>query len=184
LNILLSSVMLLAQSKSFNILSLDSAYYKGYMTANFTSYLEQKSYFVARRDKCIPEREDERISMTELFDIIAGSETGAIIAATLVVPNDDPETKDTRKYKYDSRKAIEFFTNNVDVIYTDYKMPIFVKLLCTIVLIGLFSSIVYYFVEKHFHFEGLNEKCEAIRYLITLRKREARGKDVGDEPDE
>jgi hypothetical protein len=93
-------------------------------------------------------------------------------------------TKDTRKYKYDSRKAIEFFTNNVDVIYTDYKMPIFVKLLCTIVLIGLFSSIVYYFVEKHFHFEGLNEKCEAIRYLITLRKREARGKDVGEEAEE
>jgi hypothetical protein len=173
--------MLLAQSKSYNILSLDSAYYRGYMTANFTSYLEQKSYFVARRDKCIPEREDERISMTELFDVIAGSETGAIIAATLVVPNDDPETKDKVKYKYDSRKAIEFFDTNVDVLYTDYKMPIFVKLLCTVVLIGLFSSIVYYFVDKHFHFDGLSEKCEAIRHLITLRKREARGKDVGEE---
>lgn len=150
------------------------------MTANFTSYLEQKSYFLARRDKCIPKRDEERLSMTELFDIIAGSETGAIIAATLVIPNDDPETKDTIKYKYDSRKAIEFFDDYVDVIYTDYKMPIIVKLLCTVALIGLFSSIVYYFVERHFHFEGLNEKCEAIRTLITLRKREARGKDVGE----
>jgi patatin-like phospholipase/acyl hydrolase len=27
--------------------------------------------------------------MYELFDMISGSETGAIIAATLVIPNDD-----------------------------------------------------------------------------------------------
>ena len=38
--------------------------------------------------------------MHEMFDLIAGSETGAIIASTLVIPNDDPKTMDAQKNKY------------------------------------------------------------------------------------
>jgi patatin-like phospholipase/acyl hydrolase len=74
-------------SNKFNILSLDSAKYTGYMTANFISYMEIKAYNEARNKKCIPVRESGRISMTELFDMFAGSETGAIIATTLALPN-------------------------------------------------------------------------------------------------
>jgi len=33
--------------------------------------------------------------MPELFDMIAGSETGAMIGATLVIPNDDLATNKT-----------------------------------------------------------------------------------------
>jgi hypothetical protein len=36
-----------AANKRYNILSLDAAKYKGYMTANFVSYMEQKAYQVA-----------------------------------------------------------------------------------------------------------------------------------------
>ena len=96
---LLSLVTLLgvtaAASDRYNILSLDSAKYKGQMTARFVSYIEQNAYHTARRKYNIPERASGRISMVELFDLIAGSETGAIIAANLAVPNDDPATKDT-----------------------------------------------------------------------------------------
>ena len=82
-----------AQAKYW-ILSLDSATYAGLMTAEFVSFMEKKAYLIARRAGCIDERTDERVAMPELFDMIAGSETGAIIATSLVVPNDDADTKD------------------------------------------------------------------------------------------
>lgn len=90
----------------FNILSLDSAKYKGYMTAKFVSYMEQYSYNVAKRDLCIETRDSGRISMTELFDMISGSETGAIIATTINIPNTDPKTKVYQKNMYFATRAV------------------------------------------------------------------------------
>ena len=87
--IVFSLLLAVGFTKDYNILSLDGASYKAYMTATFTGFLEKKAYFIARRDRCIKERPEERISMTEIFDMIAGSETGAIIASALVVPNKD-----------------------------------------------------------------------------------------------
>jgi patatin-like phospholipase/acyl hydrolase len=74
-------------NSKFSILSLDSGRYEGYMTARFVSYMEQYAYTVAKRDLCIPERASQRISMTELFDMISGSETGAIIASSINLAN-------------------------------------------------------------------------------------------------
>lgn len=68
--------------------------YQGFMTASFVDYMEQNTYISARRDFCIASRESERIAMPELFDLIAGSETGAIIASSLVTKNTDPSTMD------------------------------------------------------------------------------------------
>lgn len=34
-------------SKMYNILSLDSCLYKGYMTAKFVDYLEQRAYMIS-----------------------------------------------------------------------------------------------------------------------------------------
>ena len=83
------------EAARYNVLSLDSAKYKGYMTASFVSFMEQYAYSVAERDYCIPARASKRIAMPELFDLIAGSETGAIIATSLVLPNTDAATKAT-----------------------------------------------------------------------------------------
>ena len=84
-----------SSAKKFNILSLDGAKYKGYMTASFVEYIERNAYSTAVRDYCLPARASEKIAMPELFDLIAGSETGAIIASTLVLPNNDAKTKAT-----------------------------------------------------------------------------------------
>lgn len=48
--------------------------------------------------------------MYELFDMIAGSETGAIIAATITVPDMDNLDKDGKpKNKYWATRASSFF---------------------------------------------------------------------------
>ena len=75
--------------KSYNVLSIESANYKAYMTSEFIGFLELIAYYSARDNFCIPERESGRIAMPELFDLISGSETGAIIAASLNVPAKD-----------------------------------------------------------------------------------------------
>ena len=41
--------------------------------------------------------------------MIAGSETGAIIASSLVIENKDPKTKDTQKNAHFADVALDFF---------------------------------------------------------------------------
>jgi len=53
--------------------------------------------------------------MNELFDMIAGSETGAIIAATLAQAKDGSSTEP----KYYVETAGKFFKDNVDTLYAD-----------------------------------------------------------------
>jgi hypothetical protein len=53
--------------------------------------MEMKAYLIAKNHDCLggQERKHEKIAMTELFDYFGGSETGAIIGATLLIKNDD-----------------------------------------------------------------------------------------------
>ena len=113
----LLSVAQLTQGR-YNILSLDSAKYKGYMTSTFISFMEQNAYNIANKQFCI-KRKSERIAMPELFDMIAGSETGAIIATTLVLPNKDAATMEDQPNLYFATKSQKFFSDNVDTLYHD-----------------------------------------------------------------
>jgi len=47
--------------------------------------------------------------------MIAGSETGAIIAATLVTPKEPGSSEP----KYTAARAVKFFEDNIDVLYID-----------------------------------------------------------------
>lgn len=69
---------------------------------------------------CLPdgkERKEERIAISELFDMIAGSETGAIIASSLAVKNKD--TSVDRKNAHYADTAFKFFYDYGDVLYRD-----------------------------------------------------------------
>ena len=72
---------------SYNILVLESAGPMGFMTAEFLNFMEKFAYYTAREMYCIPERDAGKVAMPELFDMISGSETGALIGGILTVPN-------------------------------------------------------------------------------------------------
>ena len=108
-----------ASAARYNILSLDSARYKGLMTTHMLEYMEVKAYTSGIRDACFPERASGKIAMPELFDMIAGSETGAIIASTLLIKNEDPKTMASQPNKYFVNKSKEYFIDNVDFLYKD-----------------------------------------------------------------
>lgn len=160
-------------SARYNILSLDSAKYKGYMTAQFVSYMEQFAYNVARRDFCIDERNSERISMTELFDMISGSETGAIIATIINLPLKDGEKLDEgQKVRYFANKTVEFFEEHVDSLYRDKSMPWAAKFFIIILATGFIGGISYYATFRFFHMEEFNGRVDDIKDLIKKRKKQ------------
>ena len=106
-----------ANPKTFNILSLNGAKYKGYMTASFVSFMEKYSYEVAKNNYCLAHRDSERVSMAELFDLVAGTETGAIIATSLVLPNTNSTS--SQKNLYFADRAQKFFLDNASTLYRD-----------------------------------------------------------------
>ena len=91
---------------AYNILALESAQYLGFMTAEFIDFLELIAYYSARDNYCIPEREKGRIAMPELFDMISGSESGAIIASSLMIPNNN-----TTPDKFGNVQINKYFAN-------------------------------------------------------------------------
>ena len=100
---------------SYNVLSIESANYKAYMTSEFISFLELIAYYSARDNYCIPQRESGRIAMPELFDLISGSETGAIIAASLNVPV--PTDERAKEDVYGNVQINKFFANETSALF-------------------------------------------------------------------
>jgi len=107
-------------SARYNILSLDGAKYKGYMTAAFVEYMEENAYNSAVRDYCLPARDSRRVAMHEIFDMVTGSETGAIIASTLVLPNTDKTSP--QKNMYFATTAREWFEKNTQELYHNQRL--------------------------------------------------------------
>ena len=112
--------------QEYNILVLEAATYMGLMTSEFINFMEQQAYYSARsycnndtNPNYFPHRDSERIAMPEIFDMISGSETGAIIASSLVLPNDDPETNKIQPNKYFAGEASKFFYKYSSELYVD-----------------------------------------------------------------
>jgi uncharacterized membrane protein YsdA (DUF1294 family) len=143
------------------------------MTAEFVSFLEKKAYLIARKDKCIAARPDERIAMYELFDMIAGSETGAIIASTLVVPNDDKSA--TQKNKYWATKAVEFFMQNTDTLYVDSSTSVGLKFFITAIFLIFFGAISFKLAEYYFKHNDTEEKFDVLKKVIKQQKKLVKG---------
>lgn len=131
--------------------------YSGFMTASFVDYMEQNSYDQAVRSYCIPQNKAGRIAMPALFDTIAGSETGAIIASALVIPSDDkhvtytdqnPELKKNKNWAVDVKT---WFYDNTDRLYKNDHVPEWAKFLIGIFFAAIFAGIGYKMAEKHYH---------------------------------
>ena len=71
----------------FNILSLDGGGIRGLITAQVVEYLEQETYKYANKTYCIPERPEQKISMSELFQMVSGTSTGSLLTTAIVLPS-------------------------------------------------------------------------------------------------
>ena len=150
-----------------HILSLDAGYYKGYLTARFVSYMETKAYFLALEHCNIADRANEKIAMTELYDMIAGSESGGIIAAMLTIPNDNATL--SRENKYFASDATRFFEEQVDELYKDIELSLFWStfIICTVVVIC--GGVTFWCVGKAFYIEGYDDNVKGIAKILKER---------------
>lgn len=143
------------------------------MTASFVDYMEQNAYDSAVRDYCLPSREKGRVSVTELFDSIAGSETGAIIASALVIPAQKKNAVEdliiwNENYAVDVKK---WFFENTDRLYKHYKINVLWKVLISLIFTATFGFITYKLVERHFEDPLFYENVDSLKTLVKLEKK-------------
>lgn len=141
--------------------------------------METTAYNLAVEGKCtIGERETKKISMVELFDMIAGSETGSIIATAISVEheNQGPNVKQTNKYFADS--AVKFFEEEVDVLYHNLKVSFAFQFLIWFIVLVIPCAFIFNWVEKKCIKEGFEEELEGLSDCIRIRKEKLLGKDV------
>lgn len=134
--------------RKFNILSLSSAEYNGYMTASFVQYLERLAYFEAEEQYCI-KRDNQRIAMPELFDVIAGTETGAIIGASLVIPGDENLV---RNY---ANESMEFFKLHSSDLYVAQELNFWQDALVTLGFAAILACSVFACLRKKYYIDPL-----------------------------
>jgi len=65
-----------------------------------------------------PERSNKKISMAEIFDLVAGTSTGSLLATALVIPNNDTSSKQPNKFFAD--RVIEVYQSEGTVVFTKY----------------------------------------------------------------
>ena len=127
------------------------------MTAEFIQFLELKAYEIANGKQCLSKpRKNKRISMVELFDMLAGAETGSIIATTLAMKNDQANSKD-QPNKYYADTVIRFFDATINELYYDIRMPVSLKVFIYLLLLGSFGSLAFFWTQKIFHKKGYED---------------------------
>jgi hypothetical protein len=141
----------------------------GFMTAEFVNFLEKIAYYSARQQYCIPERESQKVAMPEIFDMISGSETGALIAATLVIPNYNKSSEQINQWFAD--ETSQFFWDNAATIYVDQQMPFWLNLVISLGGIVFVGFLVFYCLSKKYKLSpGYEDKIEQLSLYIENQK--------------
>ena len=112
----ISNVCAKNNNETWNILSLDGGGIRGLITATVVKYMEEVAYNYSIEKYCMPERDIKKVSMSELYDMIAGTSTGSLLATSLVFPNPDP--KNVTKNMYFADDAISIYTKEASVVFT------------------------------------------------------------------
>lgn len=165
-----------AAAKNFNILSLDSARYAGLITADFLAYMERRAYFIGQNNQCYEKNGEQRIPLYELFDFIAGSESGAIIASSISTPLKNDPTKSNWVTRVE-----EFYKKHGDDLYTNARMLVGVKVVFGILFLLIFGFLGYKLAEWYFQSKVKEDHMAELHDLIKQQKRIKKNteKDVG-----
>lgn len=148
------------------------------MTSAFVEYMEENAYNSAVRDFCIPKRDSEKIAMHELFDFIAGSETGSIIGSTLVIKNNDTSTVATQENMYFADTATKWFLDNDNALYHNPKLSFWWGAPIALVLALLVSWASYSTLETIYTDVEFNDHNADLALLLKIEKKIAKGKKV------
>jgi len=173
---LMAAGLMPAEAKNYNILSLDGSGEGGILTAEMVSYMEKRAYRIAEqyakaKTFCFPANGDHRIPMHKLFDMVAGSETGAIIAAILA----QPKEKGSKEAKFNASRSIDYFEANTNELYRNSELGAGWKAFIYIFGIIIFGTATYFSAYYYFNRRKPSARIEAIRQLLRLTKKFVKG---------
>ena len=111
--------------------------------------------------------------MPELFDLVAGSESGAIIATSLVLPNEDPES--VQKNQYFADTTMKWFTKNTDILYHNSSKYVGLMQSFAFILSLFLSTYAYRHVDKSFEDKDYEEILGRLSFILKQEKKIAKG---------
>ena len=161
---------------NYNILSLDGAGEGGILTAEMVNYMELRAYRIAevytkQKIFCYPKNAEHRVAMYELFDMVAGSETGAIIAGILA----EPKEVGSKEGKNTAANAVEYFRDNTDELYRNSELAVGWKAFIYILGLIIFGTAAYFSAYYYFNRGKKSTRIESIRTLLRLTKKLVKG---------
>lgn len=112
-----------------------------------------------------------------MFDMIVGSETGAIIATSLVVPT----AKGSTVNKHYGDVAVKWFEKNLDQLYIDTKMTGAWQVFICFLFLSIFGFVAYKGAEVYFRSPIQDDRLVELNNLLKLFKKVKKGKMTQDE---
>jgi len=126
--------------------------------------MEKRAYHLSRAQYCIPARTSENIGIAELVDTVAGSETGALLAAALLLPGS------TTTAKYSAEDVSAWFVSTIG-FYNLWKYPIDAILFCALVWAIIFGLLGYRITDRMFESYEFGSILQHFHEIIAYRKK-------------
>jgi hypothetical protein len=158
------------KDETFNILSLDGGGIRGLITAQVVEYLENQTYIYAQEKYCIGKRDIEKISMSELFQMVSGTSTGSLLTTALILPNINKELYGNRSNKFFSQNASEVYIKYGKDVFKSFKSPLWSKILGTVIF-TVFGGIIGYCLGKCCFHNAEYEKTMSSFYTYIKEKK-------------
>jgi len=146
--------------------------YQAYLQTKFLEYIEMRSYAIATRNsdsgRTIKRRKSKKIAIPELFDMIAGSETGAIIASYLSIAIDYKKNEDIQPNKFWAADVSKIFNDHTDLLWFDKQIPLTTRIIIMVLITGFGVWIVKISSQKRF---DTKEMEEALHHLKKYHQK-------------
>jgi len=147
------------------------------VTSLVAEYAESRAYSLARSEYCYPTNLEEKLPLPYLFDTVAGSETGALIGANLLLVDSNaaniqahPDTWKTTPVRFASTTSA-WFRDVADTLYRHDQQPVAVTFGCCLLLGAAVAWIAYRCTASRTAAPGAEDAPLHVREIARYRKK-------------
>ena len=160
-----------------SILNFDSAKELGLVTSLVAEYAESRAYSLARSEYCYPKNKEEKLPLPLLFDTVAGSETGALIGANLLLVDSNLANQEAHRTTWKSTPVryasttSAWFRDVADTLYRHDERPVAVTFGCCLLLGAAVAWIAYRCTASRTAAPGAEDAPLHVREIARYRKK-------------